>query len=426
MNDERFERSLRSTLATDAPAAAPASLHQAIQALDDDAVRLAHGGVRTRLFRGASLSALVAGVTLVAVVALAGSRGGADTSAGGLGAAPSVQWSTPFASLQASALWIETGGQRFTGSSVVDVHSDPGTATYRTLEMSWMEHGVEMRLFIYFAADSADWWVTEMRTYDGRSPGNWAYYDGPLFRTPIGRTFRGNVDLVSDRTDTIPGHLHVDGLVLSSFGLMANASQGGAASLAPVGGPVSTTASAASGEAVLESPGRGAGAPAASPTGQTGSVPTGSAPSGSAPTGSVPTAGSPLPSPDPADVAAVRDLVTTFERDREASSWRPAWGLLSPWQQKELSYTDAASAWRSYVAGGGGSFVITQITKDWTVLNYAYVGALEADLRAHADATRALAVWVGHPGINALSAGSEGLLVAPMTDGSGWRIWLVH
>ena len=413
MNDERFERSLRATLATDAPAAAPASLHQALQALDDDTVRQAHGRVRTRLFRGASAPALVAGVALIAVIALAGSRGGADTGVGGPGAAPSIHWSTPFASLEASALWIETGGQRFTGSSAVGIHSDPGNATYRTLEMSWAEHGVEMRLFIYFAANSANWWVSEMRTYDGRSPGNWAYYDGPFFRTPIGQAFRGNVDLVSDKTDTIPGHLHVDGLVLSSFGLMANASQGGNGIAEPSGGPVSgsVTVPAATGSGVVPTPIAASTAPAGTP------APPGNSGQASA---------SSVPSPDPADLATVRDLVTSFEQDRASSSWGPAWGLLSPWQQKELPYANAASAWRSYVAGGGGPFAITQITNDWSVLNYAYVGAIETDVRAHADASRALAVWVGHPGINAVSAGSEGLLVAPMTDGSGWRIWLVH
>lgn len=36
------------------------------------------------------------------------------------------------------------------------------------------------------------------------------------------------------------------------------------------------------------------------------------------------------------------------------------------------------------------------------------------------------AIWVQHPGIAAVSAGSEGLLVGPLRDGSGWRIWIVH
>ena len=55
----------------------------------------------------------------------------------------------------------------------VDVHSDPGTLTYRTLEATWRENGVEMRLNMYFAGDAASTWVEEVRIYDGEVDGKW-------------------------------------------------------------------------------------------------------------------------------------------------------------------------------------------------------------------------------------------------------------
>ncbi len=412
MNDDRFERSLRSTLAADAPAEAPPSLHQAVEAVATGDLRPAQGTVVTRLLEHASVLGLVAAAAVVAVIAIAMTRGGGITGVGGLGAAPGIHWATPYAELTATDLSIETGSLRFVGSGPVDVHSDPGTATYRTLEASWQEQGVEMRLFIYFAADADSWWVTGMRTYDGRNPPNWAYYDGPLFLTPKGQAYRGTVDLTSNRTDSIPGHLHIDGLVLSSFGLVANASPGAAGagmgatgasgpagSGIPGGGPVSTQAAAS---AVASSRQPSPSVPGASSTAST------------------------RPSPDPADIATTKDTVTAFEQSRANGDWRAAWDLLSPWQQAQLPYRNAASSWQSFASVGGDAFTITQVTNDWTVLNYAYVGAIEANIRANADAPRALAVWITHPGINAVSAGSEGLLVAPMSDGSGWRIWLVH
>ena len=69
--------------------------------------------------------------------------------------------------------------------------------------------------------------------------------------------------------------------------------------------------------------------------------------------------------------------------------------------------------------------VIGTPTLDWTVLNYAYIGQEESDIRASADPSRAYALWVRHPGNPSVSAGSEGMIVAPLRSGE-WRIWLVH
>jgi hypothetical protein len=48
----------------------------------------------------------------------------------------------------ADDFWIEANGRRFT-SAVPGLGASIRNATYRTLEVTWQEHGVEMRLFLY-------------------------------------------------------------------------------------------------------------------------------------------------------------------------------------------------------------------------------------------------------------------------------------
>src|SRR3712207_2155270 len=65
-----------------------------------------------------------------------------------------VRWHTDVVEFVADDFYIETDGRKFVANVPhVDVRSDPGTATYRTLEVTWQEHGVEMRLFLYLTAD---------------------------------------------------------------------------------------------------------------------------------------------------------------------------------------------------------------------------------------------------------------------------------
>ncbi len=125
--------------------------------------------------------------------------------------------------------------------------------------------------------------------------------------------------------------------------------------------------------------------------------------------------------------AAALDTVTRFERAiYVVHDPTLAWAELSPYSQRTVSESDWASAMRALAGQSGPGYEIGPLTLDWTVLNSAYVGQEEADIRATSDPSFAYAVWVRHPGNPAISAGSEGLIVAPMADGSGWRIWLVH
>jgi hypothetical protein len=138
-----------------------------------------------------------------------------DPGPGG-GAPHALAWGTQMAVLQADELTIEVAGRVFRAPREMAVHSDPGSATYRTLEMSWHDAGVEMRLYIYLAANDSNWWVSSVRTYDGTAPGDWIYYLTPQVRAPLGASFDADVDVLGVGLHGV-GRLRIQGMRLSAF-----------------------------------------------------------------------------------------------------------------------------------------------------------------------------------------------------------------
>lgn len=128
---------------------------------------------------------------------------------------PGIWWHSGLVDLNANSMRLVAGEKVFTGAQAgtTRLHSDPGDATYRTLEVEWVEHGVEQRLYMYLVADETDWWVDEIRTFDGSADGDWIAYPGPLFKKPVGEPFYGDVHLVSDY-GRVSGELDFDGLLL--------------------------------------------------------------------------------------------------------------------------------------------------------------------------------------------------------------------
>jgi hypothetical protein len=131
-----------------------------------------------------------------------------------------ISWKTDVVMLTATGFSIEVGGKTFRATPPkVDVRSDPGDATYRTLETTWMENGVEMRLFLYFANDATSWWVSEVRIYNGAPNGNWLYAKGPLFQAPLGAAWQGDKDIAMTDVDGVggtPARVRFAGLTLSN------------------------------------------------------------------------------------------------------------------------------------------------------------------------------------------------------------------
>jgi hypothetical protein len=162
----------------------------------------------------------LAAVGAILVLALGGGMlGVGGTSTTGLGSnGNAVHWRTDVVELSARDFWIDANGQRFTTAGAeVSVTSDPGDATYRTLEITWQEHGVEMRLNLYFAGDETSWWVSEIRIYNGRTAGDWvpvgdhSGWTGTWFKAPRGGWAVGDLDLSAPG-----GALHIAGLSLGT------------------------------------------------------------------------------------------------------------------------------------------------------------------------------------------------------------------
>jgi hypothetical protein len=164
----------------------------------------------------AAIVSLAAAVALVVGVVAIAPGGNGVYVAGQPGSPSAVRFGTAQVNLAADNLQIEAGGQHFSaGGSTVAVNSDPGTPDkYTTLELAWNERGVEMRLNIYFASNGLQWWATEIRTYNGKSPGDRIEYTGTFFRTPLGREFTGDIDL---RADDGSGRLQLSGVHLQPF-----------------------------------------------------------------------------------------------------------------------------------------------------------------------------------------------------------------
>ena len=129
-------------------------------------------------------------------------------------AGDTVRWHTDVVDLAAAEFWIDANDLRFTGVASPNLHSDAVSLTDWTLEVSWTEQGVDQRLFLYFEADQAAWWIREVRVRDGRSfrDADWATFPaGPYAKTPLGAVFDGDLDLAGASAPG-PVRLRLDGL----------------------------------------------------------------------------------------------------------------------------------------------------------------------------------------------------------------------
>ncbi len=218
--DGALERRVVAFLRAEAPAVAPPGLLEGalgqLDAAPTPPARPRLGGLlRSPEWLGLGLMAAFVVVVAVGVVALGGG-GGSRTGAGagsGAGSAPDYDGIR----FQASGLAIDAGGQQFAlDPATATVVSDPGDPTYRTLEWTWTQHGVQMRLNLYLASDGIRWWASEVRTYDGRQPGNWLSAAGTFFERPLGTAYDGPVDLTlpDAKAGTGIGRLRIDRLVL--------------------------------------------------------------------------------------------------------------------------------------------------------------------------------------------------------------------
>lgn len=130
-----------------------------------------------------------------------------------------ISWSTDNAQLRAEGFYILAGSQSFNASpGGVSISSDPGNYYYTTLESTWRENNREMRLFMYFGGDEDEWWVDEIRTYNGQEHGDWIYYQGPFFKSPRGTAFQGTELLLEPTSPSAnAGMIYLSNFIVQPF-----------------------------------------------------------------------------------------------------------------------------------------------------------------------------------------------------------------
>ncbi len=93
-----------------------------------------------------------------------------------------IKWKTDHVSLEADDFYIIANGKRYLAKDLnVNLNSSPPSPpnfATTTLEVQWNENSTEMRLNIYFKQQDGQWEVDEIRTYNGKKPGDWIYYSG--------------------------------------------------------------------------------------------------------------------------------------------------------------------------------------------------------------------------------------------------------
>lgn len=88
-----------------------------------------------------------------------------------------VNWETPFASFSSSDFYIRIQDKKFYGQEPIYISSNPGIDK-TTLEATWKENNVEMRLFMYFRLkNNKEWEMYQLSSYNGKNPGDWIFYN---------------------------------------------------------------------------------------------------------------------------------------------------------------------------------------------------------------------------------------------------------
>ena len=131
-----------------------------------------------------------------------------------------VHLETRTVKLTADDFYILAGNKKYTtlgNESPVKILSDPGNPAYTTLEVTWQDEGIEMRLYIYFNSDGKTWKSDEIRTYNGAKQGNWIYYKGTYFQSPLGKSYTNSNFTISSTSGAIKGAIHFTNLKLQAF-----------------------------------------------------------------------------------------------------------------------------------------------------------------------------------------------------------------
>jgi len=96
-----------------------------------------------------------------------------------------ISWEAENIRLMADNFYVIAGGQVFTAPA--DDVTVSGADS--SLEVTWMEHDVEMRVNINVEADDDTWRATDIRFYDGTDSGDWITIEEEIISAPLGESY---------------------------------------------------------------------------------------------------------------------------------------------------------------------------------------------------------------------------------------------
>ena len=133
-------------------------------------------------------------------------------------------WTTEAVEFSADSIVIGIGDREFQPVlDTLEVSGDPGDEDSSTLELTWFDGVIEMRLYMYFKADATRWWSDQVRNYDGHVDGEWVDYrygrsfEERLFGHPLGSPYQGDIALHSVSDDGQPAELKMSGVRIKPF-----------------------------------------------------------------------------------------------------------------------------------------------------------------------------------------------------------------
>jgi hypothetical protein len=102
-------------------------------------------------------------------------------------------WKTPLTTLNGDNFAIQVNGKTFKAQAANVTVQESGSDTASTVEAVWNEQNTEMRIVMSLSYSPGDFWrVTELKTYDGKNPGNWIIYPG-FVGNEIGKPYVNSV-----------------------------------------------------------------------------------------------------------------------------------------------------------------------------------------------------------------------------------------
>lgn len=137
-----------------------------------------------------------------------------------------TSWKTQHALMDGENLYILVNGKKFYGNTGnLRSHSDPGDPYHTTLESTWNENGVEMRMFMYFSYQKGKFWkLTEIRTYDGTNKEKWIYYapldaNGNPIQHVLGEDYNnaGPLEFIGLSESGDSGTIHIEKFRIQAF-----------------------------------------------------------------------------------------------------------------------------------------------------------------------------------------------------------------